>query len=121
MLNEALAKKGERNVRRTEDVGSTAGKLAVPQELQDMPIPPDSDPRRRRAMKAATVAANSCSLQMEGSRAVAQAPTQQKSMADGSIMDVEGGFEGTEHHTSTEESRKKHHCKRTKVTRQRWQ
>ena len=36
----------ERNVRRREDIGSTAGELAVPQELQDMPIPPDSDLRK---------------------------------------------------------------------------
>ena len=68
-----------------------------------MPIPPDSDPRKRRAMKAATVAASSGSSQMEGSRAVAETPTQQNSMADGSRMDVEGEeteTEGTEHQTT---------------------
>ena len=43
VLNEALAKEVERNVRRREEIGSTAGELAVPQELKDMPIPPDSD------------------------------------------------------------------------------
>ena len=90
VLNEALAKEVERNVRRREEIGSTAGELAVPQESKDMPIPPDSDSRKRRAMKAATVAASSGSSQMEGSRAVAEAPTQQNSMADGSRMDVEG-------------------------------
>ena len=42
VLNEALAKEVERDVRRREDIGSTAGELAVPQELKDMPIPPDS-------------------------------------------------------------------------------
>ena len=40
-------------------------------------------------MKAATVAASSSSSQMEGSRAVAETPTHQNSMADGSRMDVE--------------------------------
>ena len=63
--------------------------MAVPQELKDMPIPPDSDPRKRRATKAATAAASSGSSQMEGSRAVAETPTQQNSMADESRMDVE--------------------------------
>ena len=67
--------------------------MAVPQELKDMPIPPDSDPRKRRAMKAATAAASSGSSQMEGSRAVAETPTQQNSMADESRMDVEEGRE----------------------------
>ena len=54
-----------------------------------MPIPPDSDPRQRRAMKAATAAASSGRSEMEDSRAVAQTPTQQNSTADGSRMDVE--------------------------------
>ena len=52
-----------------------------------MPIPPDSDPRKS-AMKAVTVAASSSTSQMEGSRAVAETPTQQSSMAGGSRMDV---------------------------------
>ena len=52
-----------------------------------MPIPPDSDPRKS-AMKAATVAASSSNSQVEGSRAVAETPTQQSSMAGGSRMDV---------------------------------
>ena len=56
MLNEALAKEVERNVTRREEIGNTE-ELAVPQELKDISIPPDSDPRKRRAMKAATAAA----------------------------------------------------------------
>ena len=89
-MNEALAKEVERNRRRREDIGSTAGELAEPQELKDMSIQPDSDPRKRRVMKAARAAASSSSSQMEGSRAVAETPAQQSSMADGSRMDVEG-------------------------------
>ena len=46
VLNEALAKEVERNVRRRMEVGSAAGELAVPQELKDIPITPDSDPRK---------------------------------------------------------------------------
>ena len=132
-MNEALAKDVERNVRRREEAGSAAGDLAVPQELKDMPIPPDSDPRKRRAMKAVTAVASSGSSQMESSRAV----------ADESRMDVEG--EGRDEsrsstepnirrrivtETSTEESRVEdegeqgdgfRHWKRTKVMRERWQ
>ena len=89
VLNEALAKEVERNVRRREEIGSTAGELAVPQELKDMPIPPDSDPRKRYAMKAATAAASSSGSQVEGSRAVAETPKQLNSMADVSRTDVE--------------------------------
>ena len=63
-----------------KEVGRAAGESAVPQELKDMPIPADPDPRKRRAMK---VAASSSSSQMEGSRAVAETPTQQSSMAGG--------------------------------------
>ena len=66
VLNEAVAEEVERNVRRKEEIGSTAGELAA----SDVPIPPDSDPRKRQAMKAATVAARSSS-QMEGNCAVA--------------------------------------------------
>ena len=44
VLNEALAKEVERNVRSREEVGNTAGALAVPRELKNVPIPPDSDP-----------------------------------------------------------------------------
>ena len=55
-----------------------------------MPIPPDSDPRKRRVTKAATAAASSGSSQVEDSRAVAETPTQQKSTTDESRMDVEG-------------------------------
>ena len=80
VLNEANATEVERNVRRREEVGNTAGELAAPQELKDVPIPPDSDPRKRRAMKAATGVASSGSSQMESSRAV----------ADESRMDVQG-------------------------------
>ena len=89
MLNEAPAKEVERNVRRRQEIGSTAGELAVPQELKDMPIPPDSDPRKRYAMKAATAAASSSGSQVEGSRAVAETPKQLNSMADASRTDVE--------------------------------
>ena len=79
--------------------------MAVPHELNDMPIPPGSDPRKRRATKAAAVAASSGSSQTEGSRAVAETPTQQNSMADEPRTDVEGGerriqkFEITGHPT----------------------
>ena len=76
VLNEALAKEVERNVRSR----NTAGELAAPQESKDVPIPPDSDPRKRHAMKASTAVASSGSSQMESSRAV----------ADDSRMDVEG-------------------------------
>ena len=91
VLNEALAKELDRNVRRREEIGSTAGEFAVPQEFKDMTISHDSDPRKRRAMKAVTVAASSSSSQMEGSRATAEMPTQQNSMTDGSRLDIEGG------------------------------
>ena len=77
-----------RNVRRREEVGSTAGELAAPQEWKDVPIPP-SHPRKRRAMKAATADASSGSSQMEGSLAVAEMPTPQNSSTDESRMDVE--------------------------------
>ena len=60
MLNEAIAKEVGGNVRRREEVGSTAEELAAPQELKDVPIPPDSDPRNGRAMKAAIAVASSC-------------------------------------------------------------
>ena len=46
-MNEALAKEVGRNVRRREDIGSTAGELAEPQELKDTPIQPEPDPRKR--------------------------------------------------------------------------
>ena len=54
-----------------------------------MPITPNSDPRKRHAMKSTTVAASSSSSQIEGSRAVAETPTQHNSMAGGSRMDVD--------------------------------
>ena len=79
MLNDALAKEVDRNVRGRGETESTAGELAAPQESKDVPIPPDSDPRKRRAMKAVTAVARSGSSQMESSRAV----------ADGKRMDVE--------------------------------
>ena len=90
VLNEALAKEVERNVRRRDETGSAAGELAVPRESKDVPIPPDSDSGKRRALEAATVDASSSGLQMGGSCTVAEALTQQDSMADGSRMDVEG-------------------------------
>ena len=89
VLNEALAKEVERIVRRRVEIGSTTGELAVPQELKDMPIPPDSDPRKRLVMKAVTAAASSGSPQMEDSRALAETPTQQNSTTDESRMGVE--------------------------------
>ena len=79
----------ERDVRRREEVGSAAGELAIPQNSKDMPIALDSDPRKRRAVKAATAVASSGSSQMESSRAVADTPTQQSSMAHESRVDVE--------------------------------
>ena len=104
-MNEALAKEIERKVRRREEIGSATGELAVPQELKDIPIPRDSDPRKRRAMKAATVAASNSS-QMEDRHAVAETPTQQSSMEGGSRVVVEEGerrfqeFESTGHQTT---------------------
>ena len=72
-----------------------------------MPIPPDSDPRKRYAMKAATAAVSSSGSQLKGSRAVAETPKQLNSKADGSRTDVEEErerrirkFEGTEHQTT---------------------
>ena len=53
--------------------------MAAPQESKDVPIPPDQDTRKRRAMKAVTAVARSGSSQMESSRAV----------TDGLRMDVE--------------------------------
>ena len=52
VLNEALAKEVERNVRRREEIGRSAGEMPAPQELKDMPIP------KRRVMKGATAAAS---------------------------------------------------------------
>ena len=52
--------------------------------------PPDSDLRKRRAMKATTVVASSGSSQMEGGRAVAETSTQQNSIAYGLRVDVKG-------------------------------
>ena len=75
-----------------------------------MPIPPDSDPTKRRVMKAATAAASSGSSQMEDSRAVAETPRQQNSMTDESRLDVEGEerrvpkFESKEHQTNDDEN-----------------
>ena len=59
VLNEAIAKEVERNVRRREEVGNTGGELAAPQDLKDVPIPLGSDPRKRCAMKAAAAVASS--------------------------------------------------------------
>ena len=64
VLNEAPAKEVERNVRRREESESTAGELAAPQESKDVPIPPDLDSRKRRAMKEVTAVASSGSSQM---------------------------------------------------------
>ena len=101
VFNEALAKEGERNVRRREEVGNTAGELAAPEELKYVPTPLDSDPGKRRAMKAATAVASSGSSRTVGNSAV----------ADESRMDVEGEerriqkLESTEHQeTKNDES-----------------
>ena len=115
MLNEAIAKEVERNVTRREEVGNTAGELAAPQELKDVPIPPDSDLRERRVMKAATALASSGSSRMASSRAV----------ADESRMDVEGE-ERDELRSSTEPNTRrriltKTSWKRAKAMRERWQ
>ena len=59
VLNEALAKEVERNVRRREEIGSAAGESAVPRESKDALIPPDSDPGKRSAMNAETAVASS--------------------------------------------------------------
>ena len=80
VLNEAIAKEVDRNVRRRKETRSTAEDLAAPQELKNVPIPPDSDPRKRRAMKAAIAVASSGSPQMDSNTAV----------ANESRMDVEG-------------------------------
>ena len=45
-MNEALAKEVERNVRRREEISSTAEELTAPQNLKDTPIPPDSDSKK---------------------------------------------------------------------------
>ena len=71
VLNEALAKEAERNVRRREETGSAAGGAS-----KDAPMSPDSDTGKRRAVNAATVDASSSGLQMGGSRAVAETLTQ---------------------------------------------
>ena len=62
VLHEALAKEFERNVRRREEIGSTTGV-----ERHVLSIPPDSDPRKRRIMKAASTGRS----QMDSSPAVA--------------------------------------------------
>ena len=94
-----------------------------------MPIPPDSDPRKRRAMNAATALASSGSSQMQENGAVAETPTRQNLTTDvshESRMDVEEE-ERDESRSSTaqkkpdDELRRKHRWRRTKVTRQRWQ
>ena len=111
VLNEALAKEVLRSVKRTEKRRCTAWELAVPQELKDMPIPPESVLSIRRVMKAATAAASSGNSQMEDSRAVAETPTQEGSMTDESRMDVEEKRETNtkvrERRTPDEEQRRK--------------
>ena len=51
VLNEALEKEVERSVGRREEIGRAAGELPVQQGLREMPIPLDSDPRKRRVME----------------------------------------------------------------------
>ena len=102
---EAIAKEVERNVTRLEEVGNTAGELAAPQELKEVPIPLDSDPRERRVRKAATALASSGSSRMESSCAV----------ADESRMDVEGE-ERDELRSSTEPN-----TRRRIVTKTSWE
>ena len=88
VLNEALAREDKKDVRRREEIESTAGELAAPQGPKDVPIPPDSDPRKRHAMKAASAVASSGSSQMESSRSVAEE----------SRMDVEASEAGPHDH-----------------------
>ena len=98
-MHEAIAKEVARKAgsrKCCRRVGNTTG------VRKTLPIPPNSDPKKRRAMKAATAVASSGRSQMESSRAVAETPTQ-NSVADKSRMDVEGEerriqkFESTEH------------------------
>ena len=98
VLTEAIAKEVERNVRRREEVGSAEGELAAPQESKDVPIPPDSDPRRRHATKAATAVVSSGSSQMESSRAVAEE----------SVEERETNSKVRKHRASGDEKRQKH-------------
>ena len=84
--------------------------MTAPRELKDVPIPPDSDPRKRRSIKAATAVASgaSCS-QMESSHVV----------ADESSMDDKGEKTNPEvrqkfEHQAKHRDKKKHHWKRTK-------
>ena len=79
-----------------------------------MPIPP------------ATAAASSGRSQMEESHAVAETPTQHNSRTDESRMDDDGeeretNSEVRQHRTPDDELRQILHCKRAKVTRERWQ
>ena len=90
VLNEALAKEVEITVRRRDEIESTAGELAVPQESKDVPISLDADSRKRRVMKAVTAVASSRSSQMEDC-----------AVADESRMDVEEE-ERSESRSSTE-------------------
>ena len=150
-MNEALAKAVERNVWGRGEIVSTAGELAAQQESKDVPIKPDSDPIKRRSMKAVTAVARSGSSQMESSRAVAdglrmdveeeeryevrsskaqnsrrrmmtKASMEEPQMDDeGKERDGETNPEVRQNRTPGEESRQKHHWKRTKVRRQRWQ
>ena len=92
VLNEALAKdveintsqkKGNRTYCRRVG-GSTWSRKTCPSHPNQIR---DGDMQ----MKAATAVASSNSSKIEGSRTVAETPTQQNSMADGSRMDVEGG------------------------------
>ena len=110
-----------------------------------MPLPSDSDPRRRRAMKTVTAAASSGSSRMDGSRAVADESRMdvvgeerdesgssnaqsisRRIMTNTSMEESQMDDEGEERRTqkyliSGKESRQKHHWKGTKLTRERWQ
>ena len=79
VLNEALAREVERNVRRREEIGSTAGELAVPQELKDMPTPPLFRSEKKTCNESSDSSCEQWQQQTEGSRAVAETPTQQNS------------------------------------------
>ena len=73
VLNEALAIEVRRNVSRREAVGSAAGESAVPQELKDMSIPPDSDPKnvqrkQRQKLRAAAARRRKAAVQLHRRR-----------------------------------------------------
>ena len=55
VLNEAIAREVERNVRTREEIGHARRKVTAQEDLRESPTPPDPDPRKIPEMKAATV------------------------------------------------------------------